>query len=185
MAQTRVQLKPEAERPEVVLVSAMRNEGPFVLEWLAYHRVIGVDRVVIVSNGSTDGSDELLTALAGAGEITFLRTTPGYGVAPQDAAVQAFEEQVGYQAGTWYLWLDADEFLNVHVGDRTVQALIAALGGAEALMLNWRLFGSGGNDSFPGRHVSDDFTGASKLGFIANLETKPMFRAGDRFAAFA
>jgi Glycosyl transferase family 2 len=169
----------------VVLVSAMRNEGPFVLEWLAYHRVIGVGQVVIVSNGSTDGSDDLLTALADAGEITFLRTAPGYGVAPQDAAVTAFEAEVGYQRGTWYLWLDADEFLNVHVGDRSVQALVGALGAAEAVMLNWRLFGSGGNDSFFGRHVSEDFTGASKLGFVANLETKPMFRAGDRFAGFS
>ncbi|MFM7332858.1 MAG: glycosyltransferase family 2 protein [Tabrizicola sp.] len=163
----------------------MRNEGPFVLEWLGYHRVIGVDRVVIVSNGSTDGSDDLLAALAAAGEITFLRTTPGYGVAPQDAAVQAFEAEVGYRPGAWYLWLDADEFLNVHVGDRTVQALLGQLGTAGALMLNWRLFGSNGNDSFPGRYVSADFVGASKLGFIANLETKPMFRAGEKFAGFS
>ena len=173
------------ERPEVVLVSAMRNEGPFLLEWIAYHRVIGIDRVVILSNGSTDGSDELCEALAAAGEITFLRTRPGRGVAPQEAAVQAFETEVGYHPGTWYLWLDADEFLNVHTGDRTVQALIAAIDTADALMLNWRLFGSGGNDSFPGRHVSEDFIGASKLGFVANLETKPMFRHGPKFAGFA
>lgn len=163
----------------------MRNEGPFVLEWLAYHRVIGVERVVVVSNGSTDGSDDLLTALADAGEITFLRTTPGYGVAPQEAAVQSFEAEIGYQPGAWYLWLDADEFLNVHVGDRTVQALLDRLGSAGALMLNWRLFGSGGNDSFTGRHISEDFTGASRLGFIANLETKPMFRADHRYAGFS
>lgn len=185
MAGARAHAEPEAERPSVVLVSAMRNEGPFVLEWLAYHRMIGVGRVVIVSNGSTDGSDDLLAALAEAGQITFLRTTPGYGVGPQEAAVTAFETQVGYQPGTWYLWLDADEFLNVHVGDRTVQALVAALNGAEAVMLNWRLFGSSGHDSFPGRHVSEDFTGASKLGFVANLETKPMFRAGPKFAGFS
>ena len=185
MAQARAKAEPDTERPEVVLVSAMRNEGPFVLEWLAYHRVIGVDRVVVVSNGSTDGSDDLLAALAAAGEITFLQTSPGYGVAPQDAAVQAFEAKVGYRPGTWYLWLDADEFLNVHVGDRTVQALLERLGSAGALMLNWRLFGSGGNDSFTGRHISEDFTGASKLGFVANLETKPMFRAGGRFAGFS
>jgi hypothetical protein len=185
MAQARAYAEPDAERPEVVLVSAMRNEGPFVLEWLAYHRVIGVGQVVIVSNGSTDGSDDLLAALAKAGEITFLRTTPGYGVAPQDAAVQAFEAEVGYRPGSWYLWLDADEFLNVHVGDRSVQALVAQLGQADGLMLNWRLFGSNGNDSFPGRYVSEDFTGASKLGFVANLETKPMFRAGAKFAGFS
>jgi hypothetical protein len=185
MAQAHAQSQPDTDRPEVVLVSAMRNEGPFLLEWLAYHRVIGLGRVVIVSNGSTDGSDELLGALAAAGEITFLRTTPGYGVAPQEAAVLAFEAEVGYRPGAWYLWLDADEFLNVHVGDRTVQALADAVGTADALMLNWRLFGSNGNDSFPGRYISSDFIGASKLGFVANLETKPMFRAGDKFAGFS
>jgi hypothetical protein len=185
MAQARAKPEPDAERPEVVLVSAMRNEGPFVLEWLAYHRVIGVDRVVVVSNGSTDGSDDLLAALAEAGEITFLRTTPGYGIAPQEAAVQVFEAEVGYRPGAWYLWLDADEFLNVHVGDRTVRALLDRLGTAGALMLNWRLFGSGGNDTFPGRHISEDFAGASKLGFVANLETKPMFRADHRYAGFS
>lgn len=185
MAQALAHAEPDAERPEVVLVSAMRNEGPFVLEWLAYHRVIGVDSVVIVSNGSTDGMDELLAALADAGEVTFLRTVPGVGVAPQAAAVTTFEAEVGYRPGAWYLWLDADEFLNVHVGDRTVQALLQRLGSAEGLMLNWRLFGSGGNDNFPGRHVSEAFTGASKDGFVANLETKPLFRAGDKFAGFS
>ncbi|HLQ18006.1 MAG TPA: glycosyltransferase family 2 protein, partial [Tabrizicola sp.] len=59
MAMEREHAEPDAERPEVVLVSAMRNEGPFLLEWVAYHRVIGVRQIVIVSNGSTDGSDEI------------------------------------------------------------------------------------------------------------------------------
>lgn len=185
MAEARAYAEPNAERPQVVLVSAMRNEGPFLLEWIAYHKVIGIDRIVVLSNGSTDGSDELCEALAAAGEITFLRTAPGWGVAPQEAAVQVFEAEVGYQPGTWYLWLDSDEFLNVHVGDRTVQALVTAIGTADALMLNWRLFGSGGNDSFPGRHLSADFIGASKLGFVANLETKPLFRHGPKIAGFS
>jgi len=173
------------ERPLVVLVSAMRNEGPFVLEWVAYHQLIGIDRIVIISNGSTDGSEKLLLALAEAGEITYLRTAPGRGVRPQQAAREAFEAQVGYQSGAWHLWLDADEFLNVHVGDRTVQALIDQLNGASAIMLNWRLFGSGGNGSFSGRHISAEFTGASKLGFVANLETKPLFLVGEKFHGFA
>jgi hypothetical protein len=173
------------DRPEAVLVSAMRNEAPFILEWVAYHRVIGFSRIVICTNGSTDGSDELLAALAEAGLITCLRTNPGRGIAPQDAAVTAYETKVGYDDGSWYLWLDADEFLNVHVGDRTVHALVHALGPASGIMLNWRLFGSNGHDSFPGRHLSEAFSGASKLGFVANLETKPLFRAGPHFAAFS
>ena len=185
MAQARAYAEPDAERPEVVLVSAMRNEGPFILEWLAYHRVIGIGQVVIVSTGSTDGSDDLLAALAAAGEVTFLRTRLRRGVTPQEAAVRAFEDKVGYREGAWYLFLDADEFLNVHVGDRTVQSLVTALSPASAAMLNWRLFGSGGNDTFPGRYVSPAFVAASRTDFVANMETKPLFRAGEKFEGFS
>jgi hypothetical protein len=170
---------------EVVLVSAMRNEAPFILEWVAYHRAIGIDHVVICSNGSDDGSDELLAALDAAGFIRFIPTRPAPKVGPQTEAVRAFENSVGYQDGTWYLWLDADEFLNVHVGDRSIRALVAAVGKASAMMLNWRLFGANGNRTFPGRYISEAFTGASRRRFAANFETKPLFRRGDKFCGFA
>lgn len=34
------------------LFSAMKNEAPFLLEWVAYHKAIGFDRIVIYSNDS-------------------------------------------------------------------------------------------------------------------------------------
>ena len=46
--------------PPVALMSCMRNEGIHILEWLAYHRVIGFGPVVICSNDCADGSDRLL-----------------------------------------------------------------------------------------------------------------------------
>ena len=185
MAEARAQAEPEAGRHQVVLVSAMRNEGPFLLEWVAYHRVIGVDRIVVVSNGSTDGSDELCEALAAAGEITFLRTDPRPDESPLEAAKAAFETEVGYADGTWYAWLDADEFLNIHVGDRSVGALVSALGPAHGIMLNWRLFGTSGHDRFPGRLISADFARAAKAEHVAHLETKTFFRRSSVVPGFA
>ena len=186
MAETREQAKPDARnRPEVVLVSAMRNEGPFILEWLAYHRVIGIDRVVIVSNGSTDGSDDLLAALDAAGEITFLPTAPGPDQSPLEAGLLAFESKVGYRDGNWYTWLDADEFLNIHVGGRRIPDLLDALGATQGIMLNWRIFGTSGHDTFPGRFISTDFTRASRENFVANLETKTLFRKSATVVGFA
>ena len=32
-----------ADAPRIVLVSTMKNEGPYLLEWLAYHRAIGIE----------------------------------------------------------------------------------------------------------------------------------------------
>ena len=34
-------------RQNPTIVTTMKNEGPFILEWLAYHRAIGVDDFLI------------------------------------------------------------------------------------------------------------------------------------------
>ena len=34
----------------------MRNEAPFILEWIAYHRAIGFDDFLIYSNDCSDGN---------------------------------------------------------------------------------------------------------------------------------
>jgi hypothetical protein len=159
-----------------VLFSAMKNEAPFVLEWIAYHKVIGFDEIAICSNPSNDGMEEILTALAEAGEITHLRVTVPTNRSPQVTASRAYTSQVGYREGDWYIWLDADEFLNVHVGDRTVSALAAALGDRQIALVNWRVFGSSGQREFSGRVLSPQFVGASRPGFASNLEVKSFFR---------
>jgi hypothetical protein len=59
--------------PPITLVTAMRNEGPFVLEWIAHHKALGVTAFVIVTNDCDDGTDALLDRLAEAGEVVHLR----------------------------------------------------------------------------------------------------------------
>ena len=46
-----------------LVLSTMKNEGPFVLEWVAHHRAIGFDGFVIFSNDCTDGTDRILDRL--------------------------------------------------------------------------------------------------------------------------
>ncbi|MFN4129742.1 MAG: glycosyltransferase family 2 protein, partial [Paracoccaceae bacterium] len=45
------------------IVTTMKNEGPFILEWIAYHRAIGVDDFLIYTNDCTDGTDTMLDLL--------------------------------------------------------------------------------------------------------------------------
>ena len=167
-----------------VLFSAMKNEARFLLEWVAYHKAIGFDEIVICSNPSNDGTEELLAALAEAGEIRHLRATVEKDQSPQIVAALTFESQIGYRDGDWYIWLDADEFLNVHVGDRTVHALISAADTKQCLLINWRIFGSSGHSKFPGRFISPNFTGASASDFPGNLEQKALFRYSKAVVGF-
>lgn len=168
-----------------MLFSAVKNEAPFLLEWVAYHKLIGFDQIVICSNPSNDGTEELLAALAQAGEIVHLQTTPGPGDSAQRMASAAFTKTMGYRDGDWYLWLDADEFLNVHVGDRTLGALIRHMGDASCALINWRVFGSSGNPRFGGRFIAPAFTGASQPDFAANLEQKALYRHSSGIRGFA
>ncbi len=159
-----------------VLFSAMKNEAPFVLEWIAYHKVIGFDEIVICSNPSNDGMEEVLAALAASGEIRHLQVTVPAGRSPQILASRKFTSDIGYRDGDWYIFLDADEFLNVHVGDRTVSALTDAMQGRQFALINWRVFGSGHQQRFAGRFIGPGFVSASTADFVANLEHKTLFR---------
>ncbi len=48
---------------DVAIITCMKNEGPFILEWLAYHRAIGVKDVLVYTNDCNDGTDTFLELL--------------------------------------------------------------------------------------------------------------------------
>jgi hypothetical protein len=67
----------------------------------------------------------------------------------------------------WCMALDADEFLNVTTGEATVSDLIAACPGtATAIVVNRRIFGSGGARDVSGKLVTERFTRAEPAGTI-------------------
>lgn len=161
-----------------ILISAMKNEAPFVLEWVAYHRMIGFDRIIVVSNDCDDGTAELLDALEGAGEVSHIRQVLEPGQSAQSGAVTIFNSSNIFQHGDWILWIDADEFLNVHCGSRDVDSLIDFIEPRHGMLIQWRVFGDSGHERYSGRHISPDFVQASKLSFLPNLEIKTFFRHG-------
>jgi hypothetical protein len=93
------------------VVACARNEGPYLLDWIAYHRSIGFDHIFLYTNDNTDGSDELLGLLAQAGEITWFRNDTTPGTLPQFRAyahaLSVMPDILDYQ---WTLICDLDEY---------------------------------------------------------------------------
>lgn len=167
---------------ERILFSAQKNEGPFLLEWVAYHRVIGFSRIVVVSNDCDDGSDLLLDRLAEAGVVTHIRQEVPKGTAPQANAERLARDAGVFRNGDWVMWLDADEFLLPSPPHRSLGDMIAAMGEAAALMVAWRFFGDNHHQHWPGRHVSPDFTLAARRRRGQNAQVKTLFRYGPEIA---
>lgn len=142
----------------ILSVTGMRDEGPFLVEWLAWHRLIGVTDFLVFSNDCTDGTEVLLQALAAAGVLTHLPHR-----APETGSVQWQALAAGWahplrQVADWMLISDADEFPVVHAGGHRLSDLIAALPAAtEAVALPWRLFGNAGVIGFADLPVTAQF----------------------------
>ncbi|MEK0165661.1 glycosyltransferase family 2 protein [Phaeobacter sp. A36a-5a] len=142
-----------------VVVTTMKNEGPFVLEWLAYHRAIGVDEVLVYTNDCSDGTDSLLRVLQDKGYVQH-RDNPyrGTDLKPQHAAFQAAEEEPVVRAADWLVCMDVDEFINIRCGNGRLSDLYAAIGDANMIAMTWRLFGNSDVSRFSGALVTREFT---------------------------
>ena len=169
----------------IFLLSAMKNEGPDVLEWALYHRLIGFDHILVYTNDCTDGSDRLLDAIADLGWLTHHRHTPPAGISPQDAVAARAKVDPALQGAEWGMWLDADEFLVIHTGGRRVADLVAAARGAEAIALNWRNFGDCGHQTTPAGLVVESFIHGMTLDNPQSRSVKTLFRLTPRIAEFA
>jgi hypothetical protein len=146
-----------------VLVSTMKNEGLYLLEWLAYHKSIGIDDFCIFSNDCTDGTNLMLNRLDQMGVIKHFDNPLGPRMDPQRAAYSRANKMNWVKNAEWVLIVDADEFLNIHVGDRSIDALIEACGAPDAISINWRLMGSQGQSKMSTDLVSERFTRGSSF----------------------
>lgn len=134
---------PADGRGRCAIVTTMKNEGPFILEWLAYHKAIGFDDIIVYTNDCTDGTDTLLDLLQSKGIVQHRDNRfREMDLKPQHAALQSAEEEPVIKNATWVTCIDVDEYVNIKCGDGTLDALFAAVPDANMISMTWRLFGN-------------------------------------------
>lgn len=141
----------------ITAVTCVKNEGPFLLEWIAYNRQIGVTDFLFYSNDCSDGTDALLDALADRGIVQHL-PNPAEGRNYQMEALRHAAKQDCVTLADWVWVADVDEFLNIHVGDHTIPALIEACGDPQAISVTFQFFANGGVEAFVDRPVIEQFS---------------------------
>lgn len=151
--------RPDPTANRTAIVTCMKNEGPFILEWLAYHRAIGVSEVLVYTNDCSDGTDALLDLLQRKGIVQH-RDNPfrQSGLKPQHAALQAAEQEDIIRTADWVISMDVDEFINIKTGDGRLADLFAAMGDANMISCTWRLFGNSDIDAFADSPLIEQFT---------------------------
>jgi hypothetical protein len=140
-----------------VIVGCMKDEAPYILEWVAYHRSMGVDNFLIYTNGCSDGTSEMLDRLQEIGVLQHRNNDNWKGNSPQQYALnQSLKEPVIINAD-WIIHIDVDEFMNVRTGNGTLDDFFAAVPDATNVAMTWRLFGHNGITRLNDDLVIDQF----------------------------
>ena len=128
------------------IVATARSEGVYLLEWIAHHRLLGVEAIFLYTNNNDDGSDALLAALHDAGVITWTRSEMANGVSAQNKAYgHALNVCRPLLEHRWALFIDLDEFLVLNpVRYRTMAEFMRwhEMRDTDAVGINWVMVGS-------------------------------------------
>lgn len=172
-------------RTKRAIIVCMRNEAVFLPEWVAYHRAIGFDLVFVVTNNCQDGTDLIADRLAELEPLIHIRNVvPPMVTSPQTAGLALVQDHPALADVEWLLHVDADEFLNVSVGNRTVNDLIAVAGNSDCIALAWRYMASGGRKIWDGGSLIAEQTQTHDNAADQVMFHKSMFRP-DQFRKIA
>ncbi len=131
---------------QVTAVSMMKDEGPYVLEWVAHHLAVGFTDLLVYTNDCSDGTDDMLIRLEALGLCHHRRNVIAPGLRPQPSAMNHAQDEPVVQNSDWVMVFDADEFVSIRYDDGTLDSLLAATKAQNAtgIVVTWRIFGSGG-----------------------------------------
>lgn len=120
----------------------VKDEAPYILEWIAHHMLLGIDKFIIADNSSTDGTKEILTKLSQAGIVNLIHYPGLSGEPPQ---MLAYSEILRNSIGIdWMAFIDADEFIVTSPGVSLISVItdLSKNNKIGAIAINWSIYGS-------------------------------------------
>jgi hypothetical protein len=136
----------------------LKDENRYILEWLAYHINLGVNRFYIYDNGSNDGSWESIEKLSNVLNIKHINWVSIEGKSPQLTAYMDCIINNNWNNNDYLALIDVDEFLYFGPNVLADSFLNKFDVNVNAIALNQRIFGSGGKLTYTEKPVIERFT---------------------------
>jgi len=138
---------------ELGVVVIIRDEAPYLTEWLAYHHALGVQHFFIYDNGSADELHEVLEPWLNHGLVTLVHwPLPGGQIDAYSHALRFFGPSVD-----WLAYFDIDEFV-VPLVDDDIPSLLARWPDAADVRIPRVDFGFSGHRTPPDELIIEAYT---------------------------
>lgn len=156
-----------AFKHELAIVAIAKNEGLYIREWIEYHRIIGICKIYLYDNDSSDNTVELLQPYIDSGYVEYI---PIHGVGKQ---LDAYNDAIArYKMECrWMAFIDLDEYIMPQQSFESVADVVKRVlkkrPNAAGIALNWCLYGNSGHKKRPKGLITESYINRGK-------ETNPL-----------
>ena len=154
-----------AKKPRYMIVTAMKNEGPYILDWVAHHLAIGFEHFFVVTNDCDDGTDRILDRLAELGHVThvpnpkMLKRNQGQW---QVMALRFAKLFNVYRDAEWIMHSDVDEYLQLNTRKKSLDGFLDRVGDTDVVSFTSVPYNSNGQKTLEDEPTVSQYTQCNK-----------------------
>lgn len=153
------------ERPiKLAIVIIAKNESEYIVEWLSYHKAIGVEKVFLYDNDSDDDMHQIIKPFVEDGFVAYhkIHGNKMQGIAYTDA-LHRYGKLCKYMA-----FIDGDELIaSVKPQNNIIKILdhfFNQYPKAGGIAINWAMFGSSHYENKPQGLMIENFVWRAEIG---------------------
>ncbi|SKB12338.1 hypothetical protein PL11201_330027 [Planktothrix sp. PCC 11201] len=157
---------------ELSICAIMKNEAPYLMEWLEFHKLVGVERFYLYNNNSNDETLDIIEPYVKSSQV-ILHNWP---ISPGQQTL-AYEHCLGtyFFESQWIAFIDLDEFL-YPTDQQDLKAVLKEFSGVPAVGVNMLYFGTSGHLTRPDGLQIENFTMRGSDDFQGNKMIKSIVR---------
>ena len=141
------------------LMTIMRGEAPYILDWAKYHLGLGFDHLYIYDNDplNDNTASNILRGNFSTQEVTIQK------VFEDTKQAECMNKAITSLKGVtrWLALFDVDEYMTVKTPFTDIKQELINYESYPALCVHWRLFGSNGHQKYEDKPVPERFTRAA------------------------
>lgn len=147
-----------------------QDEARYLGEWLAFHRLMGVEHFYLYNNNSTDGFADVLAPWIAKGFVSLYHWPMEYKLGAQK---QAYVDCLKHARGNahWVAFIDIDEFLFGPDGS-SLPKILTHFEDYPGLVVHWQVFGSCSEERGTEGLVIQRFTYRAHRNWVRNRRVK-------------
>jgi glycosyltransferase involved in cell wall biosynthesis len=151
-------------------MAAIKNEAPYLDEWLAFGVLEGVEHVLLYDNCSTDDSRQVLQPWIEAGIVELFDWPVHW---KDGAQTKAYADALTRLRGRtrWAAFIDPDEYLFSPSG-KPLPEILKWYERHAGVVVNWQCYGTSGHKTRPAGLTIENYTRRARTGWARNRRVK-------------